>query len=575
MSAWRRLTTAVRPVRKPMAVSIVARIVQLVAGIALAAAGGWSVAALATGPVKRLGPIFGVLAVLAIIKAVAGYVEQYQGHHVAFGLLAEMRSDFLRQVEPLAPAALTDARSGDLVERVMSDVDRVEVFYAHTLAPVVAGMVVPTVTVAAVSIWVDPRMGLALAVAMLLVGFVVPSVSSRAARGAAERAGTLTGDLAAHVTDGIQGLGEVVVYDYGPRRLGEMERIGDDIWAEEGSVARIDGLRGGLNLLLTGGTLVIVAALGGAEVAVGRMDPATLAATLATALVAFGPLQDLQQLKPSFDRAMAAAARIFAITDLSPVVTDPPASAPEEPEPVLRFRRVAFTYPGRPVAAVEDVDVEVGPGVRVAVVGPSGAGKSTLPRLAVRFWDPDRGSVTLGDRNVSSLPLDQLRRTVAVVTQESHLFRGTVADNLRLGRPDASHQQMRQAAWTAAIAEEIEALPDAYQTAVGEMGVLLSGGQRQRIALARGLLTAAPLLVLDEATSELDVDTEAEILARLPAALEGRGLLLIAHRLATVVDADEVIVMDEGRVVERGSHRELLAAGGLYARLWARQRDEL
>lgn len=575
MSVRRRLTASLRPVFSAMALSIAARIIQLAAGLILVGAGAWGVAALATESLSDPWLLLVVLAAVAALKAFARYVEQYQGHAVAFGLLAEMRTDFFGRVAPLAPAALSDTRSGDLVDRVMSDVDRVEVFYAHTVAPVVAGVIVPVLTLLGVGIWSGPRLALVLAVAMVLVGLVVPFSSLAAARESAEAAGAAGGELAAHVTDGIQGLTEAVVFDYGDRRLEEMESLAGLVATAEGAAARIDGVRAGLNQLVMAGALVMVALLGAASVRDGTLELPALAGTLAVTLVAFGPLRDLQQVKPSYDRAMASADRIFSIADRSPVVTDPtrPEPVPEQPS-ALRFEGVTFAYPGRD-EGVRDLDLAVEPGTKVAVVGPSGAGKSTIARLAARLWDPDRGRVTVGDRDISRLELSDLRRTVTVVTQESHLLSGTVAENLRLGRPNATPEELRRAARTAALAEDIASLPNEYDAQVGELGVRLSGGQRQRVAIARGLLAGAQVVILDEATSELDVDTEAELLRQIGPALAGRALLVIAHRLATVVDADEIVVMDRGRVVERGTHDELLARGGLYARLWARQRDEL
>ena len=554
-----------------MAASIGARLVHMVADLGLVTMGAWGVASLALGADVGVWSLVGVLVVLSAVKAVARYVEQYRGHDVAFRLLSAMRVDFFRALEPLAPAALAGDRSGDLVDRVMSDVDRVEVFYAHTVAPIVSGMAVPLMTVVGVALWAHPSLALVLLTAMVVVGWVVPAVGNRVGASAAARAGAAAGTSAAHLTDGIQGLGDVITFGYGRRRLDEMSARADATARAERSAARIDGVRNGVNEAFAGAGFVTVGWLGMSLVDTGAVDIPVLAGTLAATLVAFTPLRDLQDVRPAFQRAMAAADRVFAIVDRSPVVTD---GAGEASAGGLSFHGVTFSYPDGP-PVLSDLDLSVSRGSTVAVVGPSGAGKSTIASLAVRFWDPDAGTVRLGGVDLRDLSLSSLRRSVTVVSQRSHLFAGTIADNLRLGRPDASLGEMVDATTAAAVADEIEALPNGFDTEVGELGLRLSGGQRARICLARALLVDAPVMVLDEITADLDVDTEATVLDRLRPVLADRALLVIAHRVTTVVDADEVVVLDDGRVAERGTHVELMEAGGLYARLWARQLDRV
>lgn len=570
-----RLGRALAPVALPMALSAGARIVGQLIDVALVAGAAWSLAGFAAGEPAPVVPTLVVLAAMGIIKAVARYGEQYLGHYVAFGLLASMRTRFFEAIRPLAPAALADARSGDLIDRVMTDVDRVEVFYAHALAPAVSGVVVP-MTVAGLVAWLaDPVLGLWLLAFMFVAGVAIPALGVMVGAADAARAAQAGGELAAHLTDGIQGIGDVVIFGYGDSRLEEQARLARRAQAADLRAARVDGLRAGAFDAVAGLGLVVTGWYAVRLMAGAGLGLPEVAATTAAALMAFVPLRDLQQVEPAFDRALAAAARIFEITDRPALVSDPPEPVAAPAGDSLHFERVHFSYPGGADSVLAGVTLSVTAGSRVAIVGPSGSGKSTLAALAVRFWDPDRGRIAIDGHPLSALALADLRRLVTVVPQRPHLFAGTIADNLRLGAGEVTDIEMVAAARAAAVEEFVSELPDGYATQVGELGNRLSGGQRQRVALARGILRGTPILIVDEATSELDVDTEAHVLAGLAEATAERAVIIIAHRLATVTDADEIVVFDGGRVVESGTHDELMASGRLYARLWQRQLDTI
>src|SRR2546422_747861 len=267
---------------------------------------------------------------------------------------------------------------------------------------------------------------------------------------------------------------------------------------------------------------------------------------------------------------LSAARGIFAILDATPLVHDRP-PGPEPADAGVAFEAVTFAYPGARRAAHVDLSFRVQPGERVAIVGPSGSGKSTIARLLLRFHDPDRGQVRMGGRDLRELSLEQVRSRVALVSQDTWLFHGTVGDNILMGKPDASREELRAAAHAANAEEFILRLPQGYDTVVGERGVRLSGGQRQRIAIARALLRDAPILVLDEALSSVDAESEALIQAALDRLMRGRTTLVFAHRLSSVVGADRILVLDQGRLVEQGTHAQLLGRGGAYSRLMAGQ----
>lgn len=580
----RRLVGLARPVLAPLGASFVFRLLGQLLSTVLLGIAVWGVATAA-----RPGRVLALLVALALVKGVARYLEQLTGHTVAFRALAILRVHFFTRLEPQAPAAVDGRRTGDLLARVTRDIDRVEVFFAHTLVPAATAVVTPLAVLVWLAWWAHPLLAAVTLVAWLVAGVVVPLAGVRRSGAAAVDLRAARGDVAQHVTDSAQGVREVLAFDAAGRRLDELDaasgRVGDALRAGASTVA----LRRGATAFLVPATLVALTWSGAALVRDGSVGWAQLAVTLAAVLATFPAVLAVEEFAADLDQALASARRVFEVTDAPPATSDPavPATLPavvvtsagdDAPAPgtaaggrTVTFDRVGFAYPGPPrTPALVDVDLVVPAGTTTALVGASGAGKSTLVHLLLRYWDPDAGTIGLDGVDVRDLALADLRSQVALVPQRPHLFAGTLAENLRLARPDASDADLAAACALARLDDLVAQLPAGLDTPVGEMGSRLSGGQRQRLAIARAALQDAPVVVLDEATSQLDAATQASLLASLRTLGTGRTVLQVAHRLETVRSADQIVVLDAGRVIERGTHDELAASGGAYAALLAR-----
>ena len=574
----RRLNRFMRPLFGVMAFSILMRVLNLLAAMALVAISAGVAGRFIVNPVNDvLWRGVGFLFVSAMGLGFFHYMEQYTGHHIAFRLLALLRNQFYDRMEPLAPAGFTKLRSGDAIARAINDVERIEPYYAHTVAPAFAAVIVPLILLAYLAsfhIW----LALALFPFLFIMAVPVPWIVDRLGRQASYRARIMLGEVNAHLTDSLQGLREASIFGYGPRRRQEIRDRGAEMRSAQDRLIGADAVQRGLTEMLIVGAVIAVLWTGLRLVELEQLNLLLdLPIVMAVTLTSFTSVIGLTNVINDFNTAMISAERVYSLLDQEPLVKTEATARPDL-SAGLSFDQVGFSYePGAngqaPVLA--DLKLDIQPGQKVALVGSSGVGKSTIVNLLVRFWDCHSGTISVGGQDIRSLDVEHLREQVSVVCQRTYLFNTTIAENIRLGRPMASDEEVLAAAGKAGLADFIASLPEGLDAPVGEMGSKLSGGQRQRIAIARALLKDAPILILDEATSNLDVETEKAVKRDIDQLMAGRTTLQIAHRLSSVVDADNILVLHEGSICEQGPHGELMAANGVYSRLFELQQDEI
>ena len=509
-----------------------------------------------------------------IARGVFRYTERLTSHNVTFRLLARLRVWFYRALEPLAPARLIQYHSGDLLGRIVSDVAALEDFYVRVVSPslvallVAAGMTFFFTRYTAGLAWT--YLGF-----ILLLGLGVPLLAS----GLSWRPGadliSRRSSLQAHLVDGIQGLADLLAFGRGAdyaRSLQDESRL----YAKtQQRLAALTGLSSSLMVLLVNLGMLAVLVLAIPLVRAGQLPGVMLAVLALAALAGFEAVMPLPQAAQTLSSSTQAARRLFEIVDAKPAVEDRREQRSESRTPFstlsapnLFLSHLSFTYPDQSQPALQDISFQLDPGKRIAIVGPTGAGKSTLGNLLLRFWDYSQGQILLDGRDLHAYAQEDVRQLFSVISQRTWFFNDTVRNNLLLARPIATELELQQVARWAQIHDFILELPQGYDTFIGERGYRLSGGERQRLALARLLLKDAPIFLLDEPTANLDPLTERRFLESLFYLAHAHSLLLITHRLVGLEHMDEILVLEHGRILERGTHAGLFASAGLYRRMW-------
>ena len=538
-----RLLGLARPVRWWIVLAALSSFAALAANVALMTAAPYLIsrAALVT-EFAALALAVTAVRLFAIARAALRYVERYAAHLAAFRVLTHLRVLFYRAVEPLAPAGLGSNRSGDLMARAVADIDTLDAFYVRGLGPPVAALLTG-VFACAILAALDPRLAIVLFACLAVGGLPVPWVVRRASRPRAANVVRARAALYADVADDVTGLSDLLACGAEPafarRVAGGSHRLGEGLRA----LALVRGVASAAGATIAGLAATAVLMIAIPLVAGGGLGGVFLAAVPLIAVAAFEAVLPLGDAFREIELSRAASARTFEVLDAEPVVRDPsaPSAVPERAS--LEFRNVDFGYEADGPAVLEDLSFSVSAGEHVAIAGPSGSGKTTVTNLLLRFWDAGRGSVRFGGADVRSLRGEDVRRRFGVVPQRIHLFNGTLRDNLLLADGAADDEEIVQACVRARLGPLLAALPDGLDTQVGEDGLTLSGGERQRVALARVFLKDAPVLILDEATANLDEDTESEVLASVRSFAEDRTMIVISHRPAALQLADRVVTL--------------------------------
>jgi thiol reductant ABC exporter CydC subunit len=563
-----RLLRLARPLRGQLLLSVAAGAAATGCGVALLAVSGFLLARASEHP-NIIAISVAVVAVRAfsIGRGVSRYVERLASHDVAFRVLADIRVAIYGRLERLAPAGLAAFRSGDLLARLISDVDATQDLFIRGIGPPLAAALVGAGAATACLLILAPA-GAVLALGLLAAGAALPPMAVAVSRRAARVTAPARGELGATVTDLLSGAADLQAFGAQDAALAAAADADERLTALARRSATAAGLGTGLATAVSGLTLWGVLILGVAAVAGGTLTRVPLAVLTLTALASFEAVNAMPAAALQLSTARASASRLGAVLDAPDPVGEPEVARPLPTGPVhVRLRGVQVRYgPGGPLA-LDGLDLDLPPGRRVALIGPSGAGKSTVAAVLLRFCDPAGGTVTLNGADIADFAADDVRTVIGGCPQDPHIFDTTIGDNLRLARPGATSRELAAAATSARLLAWIESLPQGWDTQVGAHGTAISGGERQRLALARALLADPALLVLDEPTAHLDPEARSALTADLLAATTDRATLLITHEMEGLDQVDEIIVLDHGKVTQRGTHQQLLRMDGPYRRM--------
>ncbi len=569
-----RLLKLVAPFKWWILLAVLLGFATISSSIGLMATASYIIASAALHP--ELGslfvPITGVR-FFGISRGVFRYAERIVSHNTTFRLLSRIRVWFYERLEPLAPAKLLKYKSGDLMSRIIADVETLDHFYVNVIAP---PLVATTIAAGMFAfLWsFSIKVAVAFIIMFAIAAIVAPWLASWLSRGQGKNIINTRSELNIALIDGIQGLAELIVFGQEERHKTFIDKLNKKLSFTELKMAWITALNNGLQVLLAHLALVVVLAVAIPLVNDQLLKGVILAVIAMGTLAAFEATQNLPSAFQYLEKTGQAAKRLFEIVDSKPDIIEPARSM--QPNCFeINITNLSFSYPHTDTKVLDNISLIAQQGKKIAIVGPSGAGKSTILNLLLRFWDYDQGNIKIGNVELKNINSEQIKKYYAVVTQNTYLFNSTIRENLLLANPDATDDQIKIALEQAQIYDFIARLPQGLDTFIGDQGMNLSGGERQRLAIARALLKNAPIFLLDEATANLDPITETEIMKTLLEIMQVKTTIMITHRLVGMENMDQIYVLHEGKIIENGKHDDLIKNNGIYAKMWYLQQEIL
>ncbi len=505
------------------------------------------------------------LLLLYLVRVLFRYLSNYLAHKAAWNLVEDLRKRVYGHLQTLSMGYYHDKQTGDLMSRVVNDTSNFELLYAH-LIPELCTNLLTVFGVLAVLLTINWQLGLLTCIPIPFI-FAAGWIFSTKVQPCFRRSQKALAELNAKLQDNFSGMHEIQSFGTQAQELQNVSVCTGHFTKAMLHALNLSAIfHPSVEFCSSMGTVIVVG-LGGVLALRGQLSVADVVAFLLYLSLFYTPIAGLGRLLEEMQQALAGAERVAAVLDTPPDIADAPDAKPlNNPKGRISFENVSFAYQkDQPV--LQNISFSCEPGEMVALVGPTGVGKTTLTQLIPRFYDPDEGVVRIDGQDLRGLRLQSLRQAVAPVLQDTFLFNATILENIRYANPDATDEEVVEAAKAAHIHEDILRMPEGYRTGVGERGVRLSGGQKQRIAIARAILRPSPIVILDEATASVDVETEKQIQAAIQALSGKRTIVAIAHRLSTIRSADQILVLEEGRVVQRGTHAQLVDQEGLYQRL--------